>query len=420
MSNFLAVATVTTAIGQLLQSALAAVPGSKVTNERPLPDGDADPRVNVYLYRVSPNPAWRNQDLPTRDPAGRVVDRPLTAIDLYYLLTFYGDEATLEPQRLAGSVMSALHARPLITRGVIENVRLAAADADPGDPRFYLADTDLDEQPESVRITPCGLDLEELSKLWSVFFNTPLALSVAYMASAILIEADVTPSPSLPVRERTVRAVPAGRPVVVRALAAAGAEAPIVAGSGLLLEGSGLGIDGLVARFGAIEAAPSFQSETRLTVVLPSGLRAGMGTVQVLRRIDLGVPPTPHEGVASNVVSFALRPEVRPADGGFAITVENAEIAPDGTVSADITVGVRPVLGARQRVALLLSPRPPAGGDAASFPAPARAADADEVTVPVSGMAPGDHLVRVQVDGVESPLSTAADGTFDAPAVTLP
>ena len=210
--------------------------------------------MNVYLYRVEPNPAWRNQDLPTRDAAGRVVDRPLTAIDLYYLLTFYGDEATLEPQRLAGSVMSALHARPLITRRVIEDVRLAAADADPGDPRFYLADTDLDEQPESVRITPCGLDLEELSKLWSVFFNTPLALSVAYMASAILIEADETPSPSLPVRERTVRAVPAGRPVVVRALAAAGAEAPIVAGSALLLEGSGLGIDGLVARFGAVEA----------------------------------------------------------------------------------------------------------------------------------------------------------------------
>ena len=49
--------------------------------------------MNVYLYRVSPNPAWRNQDLPTR-ARGPIVDRPLTAIDLHYLLTFYGDEAS--------------------------------------------------------------------------------------------------------------------------------------------------------------------------------------------------------------------------------------------------------------------------------------------------------------------------------------
>jgi hypothetical protein len=140
----------------------------------------------------------------------------------------------------------------------------------------------------------------------------------------------------------------------------------------------------------------------------------------VLRRIELGVPPTPHEGVASNLASFALRPEIRPADGGFAIAVTGAENAPDGTVSADITVGVRPPLGARQRVALLLSPLAPAGGGAASFAAPVRAADGDEVTVPVTGLAPGAYLVRVQVDGVESPLRAAPDGTFDAPAVTLP
>ena len=46
--------------------------------------------------------------------------RPQAALDLHYLLTFYGNEAQLEPQRLLGSVVRTLHARPVLTRQQIQ------------------------------------------------------------------------------------------------------------------------------------------------------------------------------------------------------------------------------------------------------------------------------------------------------------
>jgi hypothetical protein len=46
------------------------------------------------------------------------------------------------------------------------------------------------------------LNLEELSKLWSVFFQTPHALSMVYSASVVLIETDAAVSPVPPVLQR--------------------------------------------------------------------------------------------------------------------------------------------------------------------------------------------------------------------------
>ncbi len=52
------------------------------------------------------------------------------------------------------------------------------------------------------------LNLEELSKLWSVFFQTAYKLSMAYIANLVLIEADAeTPRPTLPVRSRNIYAI---------------------------------------------------------------------------------------------------------------------------------------------------------------------------------------------------------------------
>jgi hypothetical protein len=68
--------------------------------------------------------------------------------------------------------------------------------------RGVLAGSNLDEAMEQVRITELPLNLEELSKLWSVFFQTPHALSVAYRASVVLIETDDAVSPAPPVLQR--------------------------------------------------------------------------------------------------------------------------------------------------------------------------------------------------------------------------
>jgi hypothetical protein len=106
MSNALAIATVTETLLHLLQNHLdvAQVPGATVSALPPdSPTGLANPGVNIFLYQISPNPALRNADLPTRLTNGTLLHRPQSALDLHYLLTFYGEETRLEQQRLLGA-----------------------------------------------------------------------------------------------------------------------------------------------------------------------------------------------------------------------------------------------------------------------------------------------------------------------------
>ncbi len=169
MSNFLAIATVTAALRRTLQAALDIdVPGAKVTTVRPDGSGSGVPNTgaNLYLYQVTPNASLRNADMPNRNSEGRLIQRPQVALDLHYLLTFYGDDNELKPQRLLGSVVRTLHARPVLTRQMIKKTI--------DDPAFaFLHNSNLAEAFETVKFTPVPLSLEELSKLWSVFFQTP-------------------------------------------------------------------------------------------------------------------------------------------------------------------------------------------------------------------------------------------------------
>jgi hypothetical protein len=210
--NFLAVAAVTASLSHLLQSAVGVdVPGATVTTVRP--DGATaaahPPVVNLFLYAVAPNPALRNGDAPTRRIDGTLLQKPTAALDLHYLLTFYGDEAQLQPQQLLGSAVRTLHARPVLTRDMIQ-----AAITDP----TFVANvgrSDLASQVERVKVTPVDLSLEGLSKLWSVFFQTPYALSAAYNASAVLIESeDQPPAPHAAVRQPAITVAPLTRPTI--------------------------------------------------------------------------------------------------------------------------------------------------------------------------------------------------------------
>ena len=146
MANQFGIATVTATLQQLLDRTVSAdVPGASATMISP--DGPAalapDPGVNIFLYQVVPNGAWRNEDLPTRTSSGAPANRPRTAIDLHYLLTFYGDDADFEPQRVMASSIRVLHARPVLTRKQIE----AALTAHP-----VLAPSDLAADVERVKL----------------------------------------------------------------------------------------------------------------------------------------------------------------------------------------------------------------------------------------------------------------------------
>ena len=206
MSNFLAPATVTAALQLMLSDGIAAegagMPGStNVVINRPDAVSDPDqPQVSIYLYQVVPNPQWRNADLPTRGGRGELLRNPRAAIDLHYLLTFFGNETQLEPQRIMGSVVHLLNDEPVLTTPRIVNAINAVGS---------LATSNLANEIERVKFTPIAYSLEELSKLWSVFGDTSYRLSVAYSASVVFVEASapIRP-PALPVQEREVIVVP--------------------------------------------------------------------------------------------------------------------------------------------------------------------------------------------------------------------
>lgn len=207
MSNYLAIAAVTMTLRDLLEEeANLIVSGARVTTLRPEKAADgADKRkgANIFLYQITPNAAWRNQELIShrREVSGpdnrarEIVGKSQpVALNLQYLLSFYGDETTLEPQRLLGSAVASLqrHARlpaDRIAQAIKDHAFLQGKG--PDNNTDLPAESYLDFQAkfvEQVRLTPISLNLEELSKLWSVFFQVPYTLSVAYEAAVVLIE----------------------------------------------------------------------------------------------------------------------------------------------------------------------------------------------------------------------------------------
>lgn len=420
MSNFLAIATVTTALRQLVQeAAAAAVPGATVTTARPAAPGAGMPEkgVNVYLFHVTPNAALRNADLPTRRGEGSLARRPQIALDLHYLLSFYGAESELEPQRLLGSVMSALHARPVLSREMVRSMIEALVTADPG---HYLADADLAEQVELVRLSHLPLTLDEQSKLWTTFFQAPYALSVAYLGSVALIESEITPQAALPVQQRNIFAVTFREPVIERVVNEAGPAMPVTVGSTIRITGRSLAGDITRVRIGDNEVTPATLSDTSIVLALteppfPAGtLRAGVHGVQVVHLTSVGTPPVQRPTASSNAAALVLRPTV------VGVNATNVVGAGDAPRSADIEVTVNPTVGQAQRVVLLLNEQTATAPRAYAVPAPRRTADAATITVPVQGVRAGTYFVRLQVDGAESPLDLGPGSPTFGPRVTIP
>ncbi len=415
MSNYLAIATVTAAFSQVLHGAAAsAVPGATVTTGRPesMDNGTPAPGINIYLFQVTPNIHWRNADLPTRHSNGKMVQRPQTALDLHYLLTFYGNDVQLEPQRLLGSAVSAIHSGPILKREAIQ----ATIDAAIGtDPNHYLADSDLTQQVETIKFSPLPLNLEELSKLWSVFFQTPYALSVTYRGSVVLIEGAGVPERALPVGDRHFDSGVSRQPVIRQLFSAAGANQPIVIGSTLVIDGLRLQAYQTQIRIGAEEMTPASGdvSDTRISLQLPPSLQAGVQGVQVLHGMMIGTPPVLRRSAESNLVPFVLRPSVT------AVAATNVQGSGNDPRSADVTVHLEPTVVEGQRVTLFLNERATQSPTAYTFALPLNDTATNDLTIPISGVKAAEYLVRIQIDGAESPLTMGETG-YNGTLVTIP
>jgi hypothetical protein len=379
MSNFLTIATVTETLRQMLDTTVGNdVPGANATAVKPSESGEK--AANIYLYQVSPNASWRNDDLPSRRGDRTLINRPRAALDLYYLFTFYGDEAHQEPQRIMGSVISTLHSRPVLSR---QQIREAISHAD------FLNGSDLGEEIELVRFTPISLSLEELNNLWSGFFQIPYSLSMAYQASVVFIEGkDIAETP-LPVLDRNLYVATMRQPHIEEVASDQGPGQPILANSRVIVRGRNLSGDATKVLISGKEIEPDDIQENRIGLNLPEGLRAGMQSLQVIHEMMMGTPLEIHRGSESNVSAFVLRPTIK--------------------LSSDSkTISVNPEIGKGQRVVLLLNEinrttnDPPAAYTIViPIDSATSIAQIPESEIKIKS---GEYLVRLGVDGANSPL----------------
>lgn len=192
MSNSLAIATVTSALQKTIRTAIetnGGMPTYTLRTERPHYPPPEGAGVFVFLFRVTPNASFRNAE------AGGAM-----ALNLHYLISFFGDESILEPQRLMGIVVGALHTNPILSRASVEEVVAGEG---------FLMRSDLagGEAPP-IRLTPLDLSTEEMTRIWGAYFGPPYILSIGYDAGPVFISGNEPAGSGIVVKK--IRVVPEG------------------------------------------------------------------------------------------------------------------------------------------------------------------------------------------------------------------
>jgi hypothetical protein len=432
MSSALAIAGVSAVLTDLLNNGvvdhdLAATVGPVKVSAKPPdrvtpPNGADSNQLNLFLYHVAPNPGWRNVALPARDGEGTRLSNPPLALDLFYLLTAYG-EKDFQAEILLGYAMQLFHETPVLTRDAIRTaLRGPSQPVDgsvlPSDFKKLVA-ADLAEQVEQIKIIPLAMSTEEMSKLWTAL-QTSYRPTAGYQVSVVLIESVRPTRQTLPVRERIVEVIPFQHPTIESVESDAGPREPIVTNSTIVIKGRQLRGAITTVLIGETKFIPTADNlgDNQIKIVLPSmpgALHAGIQSVQVVQEIDLGKPPVAHRGVESNVAAFILRPT---------LVVPAAPTAP-----GELEITFDPKVGKSQRVTLLLgesNPAPNTPGRSFRIAAPvdngitaAGVTETAKIKFSLQGVAAGPYFVRAQVDGAESLLSVDLAGHFAGPIVTI-
>ncbi|HEY6112370.1 MAG TPA: DUF4255 domain-containing protein [Chthoniobacterales bacterium] len=397
MSNALAIAGVSAVLKDLLNNGLidhdiGALVNAPVTVTALPPDRvktdeqSEQPQLNLFLYQVTPNPGWSNVALPSRDDRGARLTNPPLAIDLHYLLTAYGHK-DFDGEILLGYAMQLLHETPILTRDAIRTALATPSPVSMPNGLSALAATDLADQVEQIKIVPQNLNMEELSKLWTAF-QGHYRPTAAYHVSVLLIESDRPTKTALPVRDRTITVSPFRFPHIEEIVSDLGPNLPILPNSTIVINGAQLQGDSTRVIIAGDEYTTDAEGITdeKIRIALPSNLRAGINSVQIVHKLMLGIPPAEHRGFESNIVAFVLVP-----------TMTNISES-----ATEFVIDVEPMLRKSQRVVLALNNK--TTGTAYTFSIRPLAADSSQVTIPVSGLDPGEYFVRLQVDGAETSL----------------
>ncbi|WP_392479031.1 DUF4255 domain-containing protein [Nostoc sp. C110] len=423
MSNVLSIAAVTAVLKVLLENGLVSDPiaasvGDVIVTALP-PDRisvEADERaqINLFLYQVTQNRNvdWVSQEFRSRHSRinGNTSSQsqPL-ALDLHYLLTAYGAK-DFQAELLLGYAMHLLHKTPAITSDIIENTLINASTTNTSSAFSQAVASvsvpDLAEQIGQIKLTPEFFNMEETSKLWSAL-QTHYRPSATYLASMVLIES------SKP-ENSEVYIMPLSQPTIEQVMASAKTEQTIVTGTTLVIRGKRLRGEITRIRLSHRETllVPHDVKETQISLLIPSDLYASVQTIQVVH-LTMGNAGQTDYLFESNVAAFVIHPTIT----AFVAQVENSG---ENLRTAEITVKFQPKVGKAQRVVLLLNEVSVNSPVAYSFLVAPRTEDTDAITIPIKNVKPGTYIVRVQVDGAESPLyQKNQSGAYDSPQVTI-
>jgi hypothetical protein len=312
-------------------------------------------------------------------------------MNLQYLLTFFGDETQFVPQRLLGKTVSTLHSYPLLTRQEINGAVRGLVDAG----QEYMTESNLADQVEQIKFTPLSMGMEELSGFWSVLYQVPYSLSVMYEASVVLIESQDTPRPVLPVRRPMIQVLPFTQSVISEVAVLDQEDGRIYLGSTLFLRGTQLGGSIAYVAVGNLQLAAERVGNAEVTVVLSGeSLSAGAQGIQIVYS----------DKVNSNVAPLVLHPKIVSTSYS-----PPARESGDGSITLETDVAIRE----GQRVVLLLnetSSETPQSYSSSVVAAPLFAGTST-IEIPITRQikSGATYLVRVQIDGAESPLEVDTD-----------
>ena len=416
MSNELAIAAVTATLRNLITSNRGLPSGTYVTALSPeeAQDSTHPNQINLFLYHVLPNAAWRNRNLPGVVKAGETGLAPL-ALNLYYLLTAYhrenADLIEVFSHTLLGSAMSTLSDHPLLNAADIKQASI--------DNKLTLQNG-LYLQPERVRITLQPLTLDEMSKIWTMF-RARYRISVAYEISVVLIENQMpikTPLPVLSIgkNNRGVLVQTGLVPALPMLLELQFPQQPsILSGDTLIINGINM-LPGdttmrTSVRFTNIHwqepvelALNQAATATQVAVTLPNPAltapvqwSAGFYTVALVWR-----DANQRVVRVTNELSFSLAPRI--------LTNPSIQVV-RATPSKEVTITLRcqPAIIVDQRASLLIGT-----GEILADPL---TAPQNQLTFHAGNLAAGNYFLRLRVDGVDSMLvvrQADATLTFDA------
>jgi hypothetical protein len=247
----------------------------------PLDRDDDRSRLNWFLYRVTPNAAYRNME-PPRTGWRSAYGCPPLALQLHYLLSAHPSGLTQNGEedqfahRALGAAMQALHDNGILATGnpVLSSFALPLV--------------------EPLRISLEELDVEALTKLWTAA-TKPIRLAVGYEVSLVVIEATRQHEAGPPVRTPRVAVVPSMGPRL-----AAVDPVRLSAGASVLVTVNGL--TGGTAFFldpdpadpplppgatgWALAPAPAPAPPGRVGLVVPAGLSNLAPGPRALRAVD--------------------------------------------------------------------------------------------------------------------------------------